>query len=185
MIILSILIAIALASASPLTKGQVHSLVLPTEQTVKSCSQQAGVYGTLKVTFKVNADGSVSNFTALAPHKDDAAAKCAADAINGLKFPESSKGRQSKYRFQLGGPKGAVAQVFKDNASSFSSCTGKGSVNASFTVGADGTPSDVKVTGKSAKDAAVSTCVSDAVGKLKFPPQAKPTKYTQSVKLAG
>src|SRR5437868_6773953 len=67
-------------AAGGLTKAAVRNLVKPTESTVKSCSQSAGVYGTLKVRFKVNADGSVSDFTSLAPHKDDAAAKCASDA---------------------------------------------------------------------------------------------------------
>ena len=172
-------------AAGGLTKAAVRNLVKPTEGTVKSCSASAGVYGTLKVRFKVNPDGSVSDFTSLAPHKDDAAAKCASDAITGIKFPESSHGRQSKYRFQLGGPKGAVGQVLKDNASTLSACgKDKGNVSASFKVGTDGTPSDVKVKGKKTPPD-VASCVTDAISKMHFPNQPKQTTFTESVKVGG
>jgi len=102
LILLSALVLSTAASANGLTKAQVRELVAPTESTVKSCANGASVYGTLKVRFTVKPDGSVADFTSLAPHKDDAAAKCASDAIAAIKFPESSKGRHSKYRFQLG-----------------------------------------------------------------------------------
>ena len=104
--VLALFAATSAMAAGSLTKSQVRALVQPTEQQVKDCANNGGVHGTLRVTFKVNADGSVSNFHAKAPHSDDAAAKCAQDAITSIKFPESSKGRQSKYRFQLGGTGG-------------------------------------------------------------------------------
>ena len=168
----------AAAAAPALTKAQVRKLVEPTEAQVKSCAQSSGVYGTLRVRFNVKADGSVADFTSLAPHQGDAGAKCAEDAISALKFPESSKGRASKYRFQLGGPKGAVFDALK--LGSFAACP-KATTTATFTVGADGSASGVSVGGKhTAPD--VGSCVSDVISKLKFPPQAKPTKYTVPVK---
>ncbi|HEY4220890.1 MAG TPA: hypothetical protein VGO62_06095 [Myxococcota bacterium] len=185
-LVFSLLISTSAFAASPLTKSQVRALVEPTESSVKSCAQAAGVHGTLKVTFKVNADGSVSNFVSKAPHNGDGAAKCAQDAITAIKFPESSKGRQSKYRFQLGGA-GAVASngigdAIKENQASFSSCGKgqKGSVKATFTIGADGSASAVKVSGKHSKDD-VGSCVADAIQKVKFPAQSKPTTVSRSI----
>ena len=92
----------SLAAGKGLSKGQVRELVRPVESQVASCAQNGGVGGTLKVHFTVKPDGSVADFTASAPHKSDAAAKCAEDALAGIKFPESVKGTHSKWRFQLG-----------------------------------------------------------------------------------
>ena len=179
LILLSLLAATSSLAAPGLTKSAVRSLVQPTESSVKSCAQAAGVHGTLKVRFDVKADGSVANFTSLAPHNGDAAAKCAEDAITAIKFPESSKGRHSKYRFQLGGAGAAVsngvASAFHDDAG-VKACTGKGTAKVSFTVGADGTPSGV--TSKN-------QCLADAVSKMHFPTQPKPKKFSESVKLSG
>lgn len=117
LLLLPLLLASTTAlAAGGLTKSQVRALVQPTEGQVKECANNGGVHGTLKVTFHVNPDGSVSNFHAKAPHSDDAAAKCAQDAITAIKFPESSKGRQSKYRFQLGGNGGGGHHKSKSTA---------------------------------------------------------------------
>ena len=182
------------SSASALTKAEVRAVVEPTEAAVKECANAAGVHGTLRVTFHVNADGSVSRFHTRAPHAGDASAKCAQDAIMALKFRASSNGRQSKYRFQLGGSSstkvsglGSSALPGVDDAlrgADFSACkkADKQSVRLKLTIGVDGTPGGVITRGKHANDD-VGKCVAGVVSKVKFPVQTKPVTLEKTVQL--
>jgi hypothetical protein len=191
--VIAVFVAASLLSAAPLTKAQVRALVQPTEAQVKSCASAAGVHGVLRVTFQVNADGSVSDFRAKAPHESDEAAKCAQDAIGALKFPASSNGRASKYRFQLGGAAAHVSVTAAGNgiddafhAADFSACkkAAKQTVRVKLTVGVDGSPGGVTTRGKHAKDD-VGSCVADLVSKLRFPAQTRPLTIEKTVKLSA